>query len=259
MNFVYIIGTAGAGKSTLVSKIVPYIQEFNPEITAVSVNLDPGVKFLPYQPDVDVREFIDIDEIIDKYQLGPNGALVAATDLIASVGIIDEIKDDIDEYNDPDYVFVDTPGQLELFAFRNTGPVIASTLSEHNRAVVFLFDTNLCKTPAGFVSTMLLSASVQYRFMEPSIVNCLSKIDLIEDADVDKIIEWSTDYAKLLEVVDRQMEGTQREMNMLLAGVFQNLGNTGGLVPTSANLEDGMDYLWGTLQRLFADEESKET
>jgi len=255
MNFAYIIGTAGAGKSTLVSRLIPYIQQFNPEINAISVNLDPGVRVLPYEPDVDVRDFIDIDEIIDKYQLGPNGALVAATDMM--ITSIDDIKDEIEEYNDPEWVFVDTPGQLELFAFRNTGPIIANALGEEKKAVVFLFDTNLCKTPAGFVSSLLLSASVQYRFLGISQINCLSKIDLFDDATVDRITEWSTNFEKLRDAVDREQEGSIREMNTMLAGVFQNLGNLGGLVATSSNLADGIDYLWGTLQRIFSDEESR--
>lgn len=255
MNFVYIIGTAGAGKSTLVSRVLPYIQQFNPEINAISVNLDPGVKNLPYTPDVDVRDFIDIDEIIDQYQLGPNGALIAATDLM--ITSIDDIKDDIEEYGDPEWVFIDTPGQLELFAFRNTGPIITHALGEEKKSVVFLFDANLSKTPTGFVSTLLLSASVQYRFLGIPQINCLSKIDLFDDATINRITEWSTNFQKLRDAVDQEQEGTIREMNTMLAGVFQNLGNTGGLVPVSSNLPDGIDFLWGTLQRIFSDEESK--
>ena len=255
MKFAYIIGTAGAGKSTLVSRLIPYIQQFNPEINAISVNLDPGVKTLPYTPDVDIRDFIDIEDIIDRYQLGPNGALIAATDLM--ITSIDDLKDEIEEYNDPDWVFIDTPGQLELFAFRNTGPIIANTLCEENKSVIFLFDTNLCKTPTGFVSTLLLSASVQFRFLGISQINCLSKIDLFDDATIDRITEWSTNFQKLKDAVDREQEGVIREMNLMLAGVFQNLGNLGGLIPTSANLPDGIDYLWGSLQRIFSDEESR--
>ncbi len=255
MNFAYIIGTAGAGKSTLVSRLIPYIQQFNPEINAISVNLDPGVKRLPYIPDVDVRDFIDIDEIIDQYQLGPNGALIAATDLM--ITSIDDIKDDIEEYNDPEWVFIDTPGQLELFAFRNTGPIIANALGEEKKSVVFLFDTNLCKTPTGFVSTLLLSASVQYRFLGISQINCLSKIDLFDDATVNRVTEWSTNFQKLKDAVDREQEGTIREMNAMLTGVFQNLGSLGGLIPVSSNLPDGIDFLWGTMQRIFSDEESR--
>jgi len=43
------------------------------------------------------------------------------------VNFLDDLKYEIDEYN-PDWVFVDTAGQLELFAFRETGPLIASSL-----------------------------------------------------------------------------------------------------------------------------------
>jgi hypothetical protein len=41
---------------------------------------------------------------------------------------LEDIKFEISEYNDPDVVLIDTPGQMELFAFRSTGPLVASSL-----------------------------------------------------------------------------------------------------------------------------------
>ena len=76
---------------------------------------NPAVSELPYLPDVDIRDHIDINNIIETYGLGPNGAIIMAHDLISTK--IQDIQLEVDELN-PDYILIDTPGQIELFAYR---------------------------------------------------------------------------------------------------------------------------------------------
>ena len=135
----YFIGTAGSGKSTITGELKEYIVNRDPEVSAITINLDPGVKTMPYIPDIDIRDFIVLEEVMEEYGLGPNGAMILSSDLM--VNFLDDLKDEIDEYN-ADWVLVDTAGQLELFAFRETGPLIASTLGfgSIQRSVSFLFD-----------------------------------------------------------------------------------------------------------------------
>ena len=54
--------------------------------------------------DIDVRDYVDIVSIMNQYDLGPNGALIMANDLIASK--IDEIQNEVNRVN-PDYLIVD--------------------------------------------------------------------------------------------------------------------------------------------------------
>ena len=113
MYAIFITGTAGSGKSLLTSNLLEWYN--SNDITPISINLDPGVSILPYEPDVDVRDFIDIYSIMENYNLGPNGSLILANDLISTK--LNEIQQKAEELN-PDYIIVDTPGQIELFAFR---------------------------------------------------------------------------------------------------------------------------------------------
>ncbi|MCX8191742.1 MAG: ATP/GTP-binding protein, partial [Nitrososphaerales archaeon] len=138
MYAIFITGTAGSGKSLLTSCLVQWFNEKGSY--AITVNLDPGALNLPYEPDVDIREYIDIQAIMDAYQLGPNGALIFATDLIATR--FQEIQDDIDSLA-PDYVIIDTPGQVELFAYRSNGPYIVKNIRCDERVILFLFDSML--------------------------------------------------------------------------------------------------------------------
>jgi GTPase SAR1 family protein len=252
----YFIGTAGSGKSTLTGLFKDYVTSRDPEISAITINLDPGVKIMPYNPDIDIRDFIVLEEVMNEYGLGPNGAMILASDLM--VNYLDDLRDEIDEYN-PDWVFVDTAGQLELFAFRETGPLIASTLGfgSIQRAVSFLFDSNLVLRPNGFISTLLLAASVQFRFRNIPQINVLSKVDLLSEDQIEMIVNWSQDFKALEDSTNERESGLIRELSMLISDVFIQLGSTSELIPSSIKEERGLDLLFGYFQRIFDDDKSK--
>ena len=63
MKAIFLTGTAGAGKTLLASKISEYYVRSG-AFPAI-LNLDPGVESLPYSPDIDVRDFIDISWSLD--------------------------------------------------------------------------------------------------------------------------------------------------------------------------------------------------
>lgn len=233
-----------------------YIINRNPDISAITLNLDPGVRVVPYVPDIDIRDYIVLEEVMEEYGLGPNGGMILASDLM--VNYLDDLRDEIDEYN-PDWVLVDTAGQLELFAFRETGPLIASSLGfgDIQRSVSFLFDSNLVLRPNGFISTLLLAASVQFRFRKISQINVLSKMDLLDDDQIDMIINWSQDFKTLEESTSVRESGLIRELSMNLSEVFIQMGSTAELIPCTIKREDGLDLLFAYLQRVFDSYTSK--
>src|SRR5579875_2368536 len=138
MRSIFLTGTAGSGKSLLCSTLAPWFSDKGS--TVATVNLDPGASNLPYEPDVDIRDFIDLSSVMDSYALGPNGALIFAADLVATR--LEEIEQALSDIN-PDYAIFDTPGQVELFAYRNSGPYIVSTIESEAKTVLFLFDSTL--------------------------------------------------------------------------------------------------------------------
>src|SRR4030043_1840774 len=106
MPVTFIIGTAGSGKSLFTAAFSEWLKMSKQDVAVV--NLDPGVLKLPYQPDVDVRNYVNVGDIMEKYGLGPNGALIMAADLIGDE--IEKITKEIKSPN-PDIVLVDTPAQ----------------------------------------------------------------------------------------------------------------------------------------------------
>ena len=246
MFTVFIIGTAGSGKSMLTSAFNGWLKMSKQDVSVV--NLDPGVLTLPYSPDVDIRDYVDIESLMEEYGLGPNGALIMAADLIADK--IEEISKEIEDLRS-DIVLVDTPGQMELFAFRASGPYIASELTKENKAIVYLFDAVFSVNPLNYVSNLFLSAAVYNRFLLPQ-VHLLSKCDLLPKEEVDKIVDWSANPKALENAIEQKLEGTKRLLsrNMMLA--IHKLGLRFLLIPVSAKTNEGMINFNMALERILA-------
>ena len=244
MKTIFVSGTAGSGKSLLTSKLQDYYSR-NGAFAAI-LNLDPGVDSMPYTCDVDVRDYVDYVSIMQQYELGPNGAMVMANDLIASK--IDDIQNDVNKIN-PDYLIVDTPGQIELFAYRSSGRFIVDNISTEEKTNIFLFDGSLITSPVNFVSIALLATSIRLRLNLPTI-NVLTKTDLIGDK-LKNILEWSTNLKTLENAIGNETDGdTYTLTTNILRGL--NLGGFAqGLIPISNLTGDGFVNLEGALSRIL--------
>ena len=251
MKDVFVLGTAGSGKSLLTSKLHEYYTT-NGAFAAV-LNLDPGVESLPYTPDVDVRDHVDIVSIMRQYDLGPNGGLVMANDMIASR--LGEIQDEADRIN-PDYLIVDTPGQIELFAYRNSGPFLVKGTTADTKAGLFLFDGAMMGSASNFVSVSLLSASIRLRLGLPCI-NVLSKSDLAGPF-LDEILGWTTDTGAALDAVSGEVDG---DTYSLISGMMGNVSleeYSQGMIPVSSSTGEGMADLEAAMSRVLSQGEEVE-
>ncbi len=243
---IFIIGTAGSGKTTLVSAFNEWLRTGKQDVAVV--NLDPGVVNLPYSPDVDVRDYVDVESLMEENKLGPNGALIVAADMVADR--IEEISDEIQELKS-DVVLVDTSGQMELFAFRASGPYVANELLKNEqRTIVYLFDSVFSFNPLNYVSNMFLSAAVQNRFFLPQI-HVLSKSDLLPKEQLKKIVDWSAHRAALQEAIEKNLEGSKRLLSRNIMNAVYELGMKSLLVPVSAKTNDGMINMNTALERLL--------
>lgn len=244
MNMIFITGTAGSGKSLLTSRLVGWYQDR--ENNSVALNLDPAVENLPYTPDIDIRNYIDIDELQKRYGLGPNGSIIMAYDLIATK--LPEIQDDISELN-PDYVLVDTPGQIELFAYRSSGSYFVYNIYSENKATIFLMDGVLVSSPINFVSLSLLSTSINLR-LKTAQINVLTKKDLILN-NLENIVKWNSSSSSLMEALDKE---NNFEFSLLSKDIIRNIfGNSlnSELIPVSNLTLNGFIELSATLTRIL--------
>jgi len=243
LKAIFVTGTAGSGKSMLTSKILEYYQKNG--VFASVLNLDPGVESLPYSPDVDVRDYVDIVQIMKQYDLGPNGSMIMANDLIASM--IVDIQNEIHGVN-PDYLIVDTPGQIELFAYRASGPFFIQNIDASEKTNIFLYDGTMIASPTNFISISLLATSIKLR-LGLATINLMTKTDLIPDK-IDQILKWSSDPISL----EEELKTLEGETYSLATDILRtlNIGEfAGDLIPISNLTGEGIVNLQAALSRII--------
>jgi len=242
---VFVTGTAGAGKTSFVRAFADWMKSAGYD--AGVVNLDPGLEGGELAPDVDVRDWVRLSDLEDDYGLGPNGAQVAAADMIALK--VFEVKQAIGELGG-DYVLVDTPGQIELFAFREASKAIVEALGGDRALLAFLFDPALARNPSGFVSLLLLSATVEFRFRLP-LVNLLSKSDALRPEQLADVLAWSEDPGQLYDAVQAATPTPDVQLSTELFRALEVMGPLAGLVPTSAKERTGLEGFYREVQRVL--------
>ncbi|MBO4798619.1 MAG: ATP/GTP-binding protein [Candidatus Methanomethylophilaceae archaeon] len=245
MKNLFFVGTAGSGKSTLVGAYRQWLEGAG--VDAIVVNMDPGAESLPYDPDIDIREWISLSDVMGEYGLGPNGAQIVAADLMAVN--IEKMTSVFSEY-DTDYVLIDTPGQLELFAFRESSNITVDAFGKEDSMLVYLSDPSLCKTPNGFVSAMVLGALVQFRLQLP-MINMLSKSDTLSEADERRMLDWyslpDVLYGDLLDADSMP----QTVVGMELFKAMENTGIFGEIRSVSSQDETGLEDIYAASQLIF--------
>lgn len=98
---------------------------------------------LPYTPSTDIREQVSYLDVMKKYNLGPNGAIITSLNLWCA-GKLGQFIEDVDTA-DYEYLLVDTPGQIEVFTQSSSGSLITSALSKTmNTILLFVVDAPKC-------------------------------------------------------------------------------------------------------------------
>lgn len=242
---LYFLGTAGSGKSTMVHAFQQWMNSQG--LDCVTVNMDPGAESIQYAPDLDVRDYVRLDEIMAEQELGPNGAQVVAADMIAMNA--QELAEVLETF-ETSYVLVDTPGQIELFTFRASGPVLIDAFGREESILVYLNDPSLVKSPSGFVSSVLLSATVQFRHALP-FVNILSKSDLLTEEELERTIKWSLDPFALYEALFSEGTTTKTLLDVEFLKSMETIGVYRRVVPVSSELLFGFDEIYSQVQHVF--------
>jgi GTPase SAR1 family protein len=168
-----------------------------------------------------------------------------------AVSHVNDLRDEIID-TERDYILVDCPGQMELFAYRNSGPLMVSGLRGDDPALsLYLLDSNIARTPTGYLSSMLLGISISIRFGLPQ-MNVLSKPDILNEIELEEIIGWGEELYLLEDALDASDDGLRREYSRSILEMLESLDTATGSVPVSAKDMSGIDILYGEMQRVFS-------
>lgn len=185
MDAAIIIGTAGSGKTTFTASYSEWLRRFMP-LKICTANLDPGVLNLPYNPEYDIRKVVSVQRLMKEMGLGPNGALVRAAEIM--VERVEEIVGALCSLN-CDHLIIDTPGQMEIFAFRPLGRILCENLSSClNLAAVFLGDYEPGRELEDVVTSALLAKVLELK-LGVTVIPLLNKVDLWHGEGIERIWE----------------------------------------------------------------------
>ncbi|OHT05766.1 ATP binding protein [Tritrichomonas foetus] len=254
-NSVLVVGLAGSGKSTLVHALNSYTYEN--KVPAYYVNLDPATADLDFSANVDIRDSVNYNDVMENFKLGPNGAILTSLNLFATK--FHEVVQLLESKKDIKFAFFDTPGQIEAFAWSASGGMITQELaSTFPTVILFVVDIPRCCHTPTFISTMLYACSILYRSGLP-ICLALTKSDV---KSADEIISWMTDNDKFEEAIDNEGEITYfSDFNRSTGSIFSELYETMPVVPVSGMTGDGIPQLLEAIEKLaqegLKDEEKK--
>jgi hypothetical protein len=145
---------------------------------------------------------------------------------------------------------MDTPGQLELFVFREAGKFIIKFLNPERSIIAYILDPSLAKTASGFVSQLLLSISTNFR-LGHSQINVLSKSDMLSNEELEQITNWTDEPENLGAAIINEEASIYREMSEGILNLISDFGTQSKIYPTGKLDFLGIDDIYTQIQLQF--------
>ncbi|RHZ65542.1 hypothetical protein CDV55_100095 [Aspergillus turcosus] len=178
---VLVMGPAGAGKSTFCSALIQHLQ--TTRRSCFYVNLDPAAESFNYEPDLDIRELITLEDVMEEMELGPNGGLIYCFEFLLQN--LDFLSQALDPLSEEYLIIFDMPGQIELYTHIPLLPSLVQYLSRQgplniNLCAAYLLESTFVVDKAKFFAGTLSAMSAMLMLEMPH-VNILSKMDQVRD------------------------------------------------------------------------------
>jgi len=177
---VLVMGPAGAGKSTFCSALISHLRANRR--SAIYINLDPAATSFVYEPDIDIKELISLDDVMEEMGLGPNGGLIYCFEFLLEN--LDFLTDPLETVTEEYLIIIDMPGQIELYTHVPIVPALVRHLSRGSLNVqmcaAYLLEATFVVDRAKFFAGTLSAMSAMLMLEMPHI-NVLSKMDLVKD------------------------------------------------------------------------------
>ncbi|KEG12060.1 GPN-loop GTPase 3 [Trypanosoma grayi] len=216
---IVVIGPAGSGKSTLCTVVAEHYATKG-RSTHIC-NFDPAAEELSYNPSIDIRDLISLEDAMEGKGLGPNGGLVFCMEYLLSHGEVwlsDQLGDHVE-----DFIIVDMPGQVEVLSHVSAVPGFTQVLQRagFNVVVLFLLDALAATADAGkFISGCTFALSSMVCFDCP-FLNVLTKCDLLPPAIKEETLEHYC-ACEFDHLDTKPLPGRWREMVRTMASVISD-------------------------------------
>lgn len=146
------------------------------------MNLDPAAEEFAYEPDLDIRELISLEDVMEEMGLGPNGGLIWCFEFLLQN--LDFLTKALDPLTEEYLIIIDMPGQIELYTHVPVVPALVQHLSRTgslgiNLCATYLLEATFVVDRAKFFAGTLSAMSAMILLELPH-VNILSKMDLVK-------------------------------------------------------------------------------
>jgi len=174
---VLVTGPAGAGKSTFTNSFLTHLTASRR--TGHLVNLDPAASStsFEYEPVIDIKDLVSLDDVMGELGYGPNGGLVYCFEYLLQN--MDWLEEELGGFDD-DYLIFDCPGQIELYTHHPFLPTLVQNLTRMGirTSAVYLIESQFMEDKYKFFSGVLSAMSAMVNLEIPWI-NIMSKMDLV--------------------------------------------------------------------------------
>lgn len=196
---------------------------------------------------MDISRLIGLREVMDSLKLGPNGGLVYCMEYLEAN--IEWLCDQLTKVSHC-YLFIDCPGQVELYTHHESVRNVVSKLQGlgYRLSATHLVDSHYCSDPGKFISVLLTSLATMMHLELPHI-NVLSKVDLAEKyGQLHMGLHYYTDVMDLSFLVDVLSEDPMlkryKKLTEALAGVVEDYSLVSFL---PLNVQD-KESMWSVLK-----------
>lgn len=146
------------------------------------VNLDPAASDFSYEPDLDIKDLISLDDVMEELSLGPNGGLIYCFEFLLQN--LDFLSTAIEPLSEEYLIIFDLPGQIELYTHIPLLPALIQHLSRSgplniSLCAAYLLEATFVIDKAKFFAGTLSAMSAMIMLELPH-VNILSKMDLVK-------------------------------------------------------------------------------
>lgn len=174
-----VMGPAGAGKTTFCTAMIQHLK--NNRRSCFYINLDPAAEDFAYEPDVDIKDLISLEDVMEELHLGPNGGLIYCFEFLMEN--LDFLTDPLESVTEEYLIIIDMPGQIELYTHVPIVPQLIQHLTRGSLNIsmcaAYLLESSFIVDRAKFFSGTLSAMSAMI-MMELPHVNILSKMDQVK-------------------------------------------------------------------------------
>jgi len=260
---IVCVGMAGSGKTTFMQRINSHLH--GKGTPPYLLNLDPAVRKVPFDSNIDIRDSVNYREVMKQYNLGPNGGILTSLNLFATkidqvLGILEkrclprpaasDTSSSTPTADIPKHILIDTPGQIEVFVWSASGSILLDSLaSSFPTVLAYIIDTpRSTQSTSTFMSNMLYAISILYKTKLPMIL-VFNKNDVKSESEA---VEWMRDFEAFQAALRREEEEEEENgtggsgymgsllnsMSLVLEEFYNNLSVVGVSSMTGAGIDD---------------------